>query len=167
MSAALPAPLTLSPSLMRLASQIQSLSELTESLAYRLLELEERLAVQELKLQPLLQAGSSALPGESADTELRLEDTEERLARLEALLSGLAGSASAAPGESAPGEAAAVLPQQPNSDEMFYEEGEQPFMDELTDEADGLEEAMDGGPDGPYELVDEPRLDSYSERLTA
>jgi hypothetical protein len=151
MTAALPAPSTLSPSVMRLASQIQSLSELTESLAYRLLELEERLAVQELKLQPLLQAGSGALPGESADTELRLEDTEERLARLEALLSGMAGSASADPGE-----AAAVQLQQHRSDEMFYEEGEQPFMDELSEEADG-----------PYELVDEPGLDSYAERLTA
>lgn len=162
MTAALPAPSMVSPSLMRLASQIQSLSELTESLAYRLLELEERLAVQELKLQPLLQTAGTAQHGESADTELRLDDTEERLARLEALLSGLAGSASTAPAQSA-----AVLPLHSDSDETFYEEGEQPFMDELTDAAEGLDPEMVGEADGPYELVDEPPRDPYSERLTA
>ncbi|KMM17673.1 hypothetical protein SYNGFB01_02470 [Synechococcus sp. GFB01] len=158
----MPAPATLSPSLMRLAIQIQSLSELTESLAYRLLELEERLAVQELKLQPLLQTGSSAQNGESADTELRLEDTEERLARLEALLSGLAGSAPTALRQEA-----AVLPLQQNGDATFFEEGEQLFMDELPDELDCLDSELDGEPDAPYALVDEPELDPYSDRLTA
>lgn len=72
----------------RLADQLQTLSEVAETLTFRLLELEERLAAHELKLQPLLAgAGSSAeLDG---DTELRLGDTEDRLARLEGLLSGL------------------------------------------------------------------------------
>jgi hypothetical protein len=162
MTAALPAPATLSPSLMRLASQIQSLSELTESLAYRLLELEERLAVQELKLQPLLQTGSSAQTGESGDTELRLEDTEERLARLEALLSGLAGSVPTALRQEA-----AVLSLQQNGDATFFEEGEQPFMDDLPDELDSLDPELESEPDGPYALVDEPELDPYSQRLTA
>jgi len=163
MTAALPASSTVSPSLMRLASQIQSLSELSESLAYRLLELEERLAIQELKLQPLLQTGNTALSAESVDTELRMEDTEERLARLEALLSGLAGHSAASVGQGP-----AVLPLQPNGDEIFFEEGEQPFMDELTDEVGSLEPEMDGeAEDGPYEFVEEPELDSYSERFTA
>jgi len=163
MTAALPASSTVSPSLMRLASQIQSLSELSESLAYRLLELEERLAIQELKLQPLLQTGNTALSAESVDTELRMEDTEERLARLEALLSGLAGHSAASVGQGP-----AVLPLQPNGDEIFFEEVEQPFMDELTDEVGSLEPEMDGeAEDGPYEFVEEPELDSYSERFTA
>ena len=39
----------------RLADQLQTLSEVAETLTFRLLELEERLAAQELKVQSLLE----------------------------------------------------------------------------------------------------------------
>jgi len=74
----------------RLADQLQVLSQVAETLTFRLLDLEERLAGQELQLQ-----GGSAGSDLIADgTELRLAETEERLTRLESLLeSGLAGEA--------------------------------------------------------------------------
>lgn len=75
--------------LRRLADQLQTLSELTESLTYRLLELEEMVAGVDQQLQSLQHshARDAALLVEG--TELRLDDTEERLSRLEGLLSGL------------------------------------------------------------------------------
>ena len=96
-------------STLRLVEQLNALSQLTESLAFRVVELEEKLAATEQKLKPLLDASGSAAHAD--DTELRLEDTEERIARLESLLNG-AGSL----GDSDP----------------FIKEGEQPFMDELV-----------------------------------
>jgi len=74
----------------RLADQLQVLSQVAETLTFRLLDLEERLAGQELQLQ-----GGSAGSDLIADgTKLRLAETEERLTRLESLLeSGLAGEA--------------------------------------------------------------------------
>jgi hypothetical protein len=70
----------------RLADQLQVLSQVAETLTFRLLDLEERLAGQELQLK-----GGSAGSDLIADgTELRLAETEERLTRLESLLeSGL------------------------------------------------------------------------------
>lgn len=108
----------------RLADQLQTLSEVAETLTFRLLELEERLAAQELKLQPLLESQADA-PGLLAeDTELRLGDTEDRLARLEGLLSGL----------ESPGAARHLRPvaEEMFVDEPFLEEEEQPFLDELS-----------------------------------
>lgn len=85
------------PPLPRLAEQLHVLSELTETLTYRLLELEERLASQELRVRPLLDAVGGD-PAEAAvlqeEMELRLEDTEVRLCRLEGVLSGLETPAS-------------------------------------------------------------------------
>jgi hypothetical protein len=70
----------------RLVAQLHALSELMESLAFRVVELEERLAATEQKLQPLLGAsGSERAP---LDSDPRLLDTEARIARLEAWLSG-------------------------------------------------------------------------------
>lgn len=105
--------------LVRLAGQLQSLSELTEALAYRLLDLEERLAAQDRRLQPLLEGPAAADP-QIADTELRLDDTEERLTRLESLLTGLDTSGAAPAADRAPSA----------GDDPFFEEGEQAFMDE-------------------------------------
>jgi hypothetical protein len=121
----------------RLAGQLRALSEVTETLTVRLLELEERLLAQESKLEPLM----------AEDTEFRMADTEDRLSRLEGLLSG--GSL---PGDSPmgtnrfravpelrPGLAAEEIQQ-----ESFLEVGsqevgflqddfqEQPFLDELS-----------------------------------
>lgn len=152
---------------LRLATQLQTLSELTESLAFRLLELEERLAAQELRIESLVQL-EGAESGHGADTELRLDDTEERLARLETLLSGLASPGAAR-------QAAGVLPlSRPERDaqgdlsfspdaelaeEPFYEEDEQPFMDEQPCLDDALSLA---GPDAE----DLGRLDPL-DRLSA
>jgi hypothetical protein len=105
----------------RLVDQLNALSELTESLAFRLVELEERLAASEMLIQPLLEAATAAGPAEY--TELRLDDTEDRIARLESLLNGVA---SAAGGKPDPHPAVLEDP------DPFIEDGEQPFMDELV-----------------------------------
>lgn len=130
----------------RLATQLNVLSELLETITYRLLELEERVATQDLRLQAIVEqlpdpaASAAAI---SDDAELRLEDTEERLSQLEALLNGMASPAGAVsarhlqsvPPSSGGAEAAAL-------EDPFPEEGEQPFMDEL--EADlQLDPAID------------------------
>lgn len=101
-------------STLRLVEQLNALSQLTESLAFRVVELEEKLAATELKLKPLLDASSSTAHAD--DTELRLEDTEERIARLESLLNGAGSLGVVRSGDPDP----------------FPEEGEQPFMDELV-----------------------------------
>jgi len=130
----------------RLADQLQVLSEVAESLTYRLLEFEERLAVQE---QQLLEQAETADPQQVEEMELRLLETEERLARIEALLGSseaagtgrhvqplrlasspaqaLAGAASARPVAAARPDEEEILQEDP-----FLDEGEQPFMDELT-----------------------------------
>ena len=73
----------------RLAHQLHTLSQLSESLTYRLLELEERVTALDLLVQPLLTARSAESAQLSEDAELRLEDTESRLTRLESMLSDL------------------------------------------------------------------------------
>ena len=73
----------------RLAHQLQVLSELCESLTIRLLELEERVAAVDLHIEPLLAARVAGAAQLSEETELRLDDTEERLGRLEGWLAGL------------------------------------------------------------------------------
>jgi len=136
--------------LMRLADQVQALSELTEALTYRLLELEEKVAALDLKLQPLISQSSEhsgAAARLASDTGLRLDETEERLARLEALLSGHHG---VAPCDD-------VEPEQPFPDD----DGEQPFLD---DELFADESIASG------DLVDERHHnhdDGYEERLSA
>ena len=121
----------------RLAGQLRALSEVTETLTVRLLELEERLLAQESKLEPLM----------AEDTEFRMADTEDRLFRLEGLLSGGAHMGSdrfRAVRELRPGLAAEEIQQESflevGSQEVgFQEEGflqddfqEQPFLDELS-----------------------------------
>jgi hypothetical protein len=120
-------------STLRLVEQLNALSQLTESLAFRVVELEERLAATELKLKPLLDASGSAAHAD--DTELRLEDTEERIARLESLLNG-AGSLgvvhSGGAGAAGMGVSEDRHPDALEDPDPFIEEGEQPFMDELV-----------------------------------
>ena len=74
---------------LRLADQLQVLSQVAEALTYRLLELEERLEGQEHRIGERLEeaAGLEAVHGVAMDQ--RLGDTEERLARIEAALRGL------------------------------------------------------------------------------
>jgi hypothetical protein len=127
-------------SLHRLADQLQLLSELTESLTYRLLEVEERLELHEQQWQDQLQEGGD--PAQSEEMELRLMETEDRLSRMESLLKGLehgGGERRATPlrsrdwGNPAVLESAVASAKELIADpqeELFPEDGEQLFMDE-------------------------------------
>ena len=120
-------------STVRLVEQLNALSQLVESLAFRVVELEERLAASELKIQPLLKASIPA--GHTDDTELRLDDTEERIARLEALLTGVGSVSQARSWGAQPARQQQPLDPEPESLEdpdPFIDEGEQSFMDELA-----------------------------------
>lgn len=124
----------------RLADQLQTLSQVAEAITFRLLELEERLAAQELRLEPLLQ-GNAASKGVLADeTELRLDDTEDRLARLEGLLKGIENQGL---GRHLRPVVASQLVQAQQAlqdsflddslvEQPFLDEEEQPFLDELS-----------------------------------
>lgn len=124
----------------RLADQLQALSQVAEAITFRLLELEERLAAQELRLEPLLQ-GNAASKGVLADeTELRLDDTEDRLARLEGLLKGIENQGV---GRHLRPVVASQLVQAQQAlqdsflddslvEQPFLDEEEQPFLDELS-----------------------------------
>ena len=123
----------------RLANQLQTLSEVAETLTFRLLELEERLVAQELKVEPLLDGSASGFGVVAEDTELRLGETEDRLAQLEGLLSGpestgaahhLRSIAPAAVPAVAPMEEEAVM-EEPPSEDPFLDDAEQAFADEL------------------------------------
>jgi hypothetical protein len=128
----------------RLADQLQLLSEVAESLTYRLLEFEERLADQEQRLL----VRQAAEPQLAEEMELRLLATDDRLARIESLLAAAEGSAAARhlqpvrlassppPAAGSPLLARQAAGHGPAEDEIpeedpFLEEGEQPFMDEL------------------------------------
>lgn len=126
----------------RLADQIERLSELMETLTYRTIELEERLLLQEERVaaQDLSDGGS----GEAAAAlERRLEQSSQRLLRIESLLARL-DRATSVPARSTGrlqvlGSAAAQDsdgwpdpdPREGSQDpDPFYDEGEQPFMDD-------------------------------------
>lgn len=128
--------------LTRLADQLHTLSQLAETLTIRLLELEERLQSQQEQLEPLLEVAQGTDPGLAEALELRLEDTEQRLAQLESLLQGGA-TLRAVPSSRVrqsfvpDGLPVAVLDVEGELDrsaqldpDPFPEEGEQPFMDE-------------------------------------
>ena len=115
----------------RLADQLQALSVLAESLTIRLLELEERLLAQERRAQPGEDAASQQ------ELELRLEDTDQRLLRIEELLHDLERPATSRHLQEVPRPAAhqgsRTRPSATTATgvEIFPEDGEQPFMDEL------------------------------------
>lgn len=124
---------------MRLVAQLEHLSEVTESLTYRLLELEERLAEGERELAQLRDQaqGAAELP---PAVESWLEETDERLARVEELLRRGDGRAAGtgvvaarslkavSPGLSRP--VASPLSEEEIEADPFPEEGEQAFLDE-------------------------------------
>lgn len=111
----------------RLAGQLHRLTEMTETLTYRLLELEETLQAQEERLGPLLEGLED--PEACSDDELdgRLSATESRLSLLEDLLNGEGD----APGERHLHPVAPPAGSGEPTDSPFPDEGEQPFMDEL------------------------------------
>jgi chromosome segregation ATPase len=116
----------------RLSEQLQALSQVGELLTLRLLELEERLdGLEELLLE--LDGRDRESAGGSAATDELLAATEGRIARLEDLLSGR-GRVETLPrrqpvaleGKGSPaGEPDQAL-------NPVAEDGEQPFMDELS-----------------------------------
>ena len=75
----------------RLSEQLQALSQVGETLTLRLLELEERLGGLEEQLLEL-DSRSEGQGDLGADTGELLAATEERIARLEDLLTGQAGA---------------------------------------------------------------------------
>ncbi len=105
----------------RLADQLQTLSEVAEILTFRLLELEERLAGHELRLEQLLDGGLAPGAPLAEGTELRLVETEDRLARIESLLKGVAAQA---PHQDEP-----VAEEEPIAEEETIAE-EEPFLDD-------------------------------------
>lgn len=128
----------------RLAEQLHSLAAVSETLTYRLLELEERLLAQEQRFGALEAAHREGGATSEGLISGRLEETEQRLERIETLLAGLERGGSGRrlqaiepisgvrPGDrhergAQELEAVAEEPEDP-----FYEEGEQPFMDERT-----------------------------------
>ena len=113
----------------RLADQLQALSVLAESLTIRLLELEERLLAQEQRAQPGADTESQQ------QLEQRLEDTDQRLLRIEALLQDLEQPVARPHLHEVPRPAGQPLQRAgqvgKTEAEIFPEEGEQSFMDEL------------------------------------
>lgn len=122
----------------RLVEQLQLISEVSETLTYRLLELEERLAEGERELAQLRDQaeGAAELP---AAVEGWLEENDERLCRIEALLRRDEGR-SAGDGVAAARPLQAVapvlsrpsrsMPAEEVDPDPFPEEGEQAFLDE-------------------------------------
>ncbi|MBM5816829.1 MAG: hypothetical protein FJ083_09685 [Cyanobacteria bacterium K_Offshore_surface_m2_239] len=70
----------------RLSAQLKSLSEVTESLTYRILELEERFAGQDHQWRSRRRARDERQSDLLDTMQGRLRETEDRLGRLEALL---------------------------------------------------------------------------------
>lgn len=121
----------------RLSLQLRDLSEISETLTLRLLELEERLAGLEGAFDALCRGQQAEADGSDAIVDL-LEQTESRISRLEGLLEGGGPTMPAASPDSShlQRRTLAAVPEDHASgahgDDLFPEEGEQPFMDELT-----------------------------------
>jgi hypothetical protein len=127
---------------LRLAYQLQALSQVAEALTYRLLELEERLEGQEDRIGERLQAAAGLESAHEVSMDQGLGDTEERLARIEAALRGLDRTGFSRHLQAV--QPPALQQELPGSQieeegfelreeegDPFYDEGEQPFMDEL------------------------------------
>lgn len=127
---------------LRLADQLQVLSQVAEALTYRLLELEERLGGHEDRIGARLEEVADHEAAHGAAMDERLGETEERLARIEAALRGLDRTGTSRHLQAVQPPALQQEPpaSQPLADgfdlgleeaDPFLEEGEQPFMDEL------------------------------------
>ncbi|MEI6360265.1 MAG: hypothetical protein WCO50_08045 [Synechococcus sp. ELA619] len=125
----------------RLGEQLQALSQVSEALMFRLLDLEERMGAVEQQLDSLHAREDQVVAGIGVDTVEILALTEERLTRLEDLLSsrrqplaGLANPAYALDGGSlgakATIQAVASPAEREDAFDPFPEEEEQAFMDE-------------------------------------
>jgi hypothetical protein len=121
----------------RLSEQLRALSEVSEVLTIRLLELEERLQRAEQHLEQQ-ESGAQVGPDGSGSTGEVLAQTEARIARLEEWLQGHPAAA-VGPGPSVlpfpKGESngeQAVIHQGDFGVDPFPQEEEQHFMDELS-----------------------------------
>ncbi len=115
---------TAAPAVDRLAGQLNTLSEVVETLTFRLLELEEQVSVQQQRLEPLMEASDREDERQDALRKLRFDQTEQRLSHLEQLLQVAQGPG---PVASFPEPATPLMA----IDGPFPEELEQPFMDEV------------------------------------
>jgi len=133
----------------RLADQLQTLSEVAEILTFRLLELEERLAGHEVRLEHLLEGGLASGATMAEGTELRLVETEDRLARLESLLNGVADQAPhqderVAEAEEAPVAEEELVAQEDSNPEEESIPEEEPFLDDHEFERPNFERPQFG-----------------------
>ena len=153
-----PSTSTPTTALPRLAEQLRVLSELTETLTYRLLELEERLASQELRVGPLLDVAAADPVGAALvqeEMELRLDDTEERLSRLEGVLNGLdspvlAATSVAEAADAVASAEAADAAEDPGEDQGWEEEEPAAFAAEAAAGLDGVDSEGEGEEDDAY-----------------
>lgn len=141
--------------LQRLVDQVQVLSSVLETLTLRLLELEERLQVQE---RLVLEAGSQSL-GPLA--ERRLADTEARLSGLEQLLANTAQPAqdAVASGAAEPGLELALFP----SEALEHEVDSQVLAVSGEHGSEGTGRDGGAGADGVIVSLSEPEDDADSE----
>ena len=125
---------------LRFGVQLKALGELTETLTLRLLEMEERLLHLEGQQVGLLdRAGRDGV--DSAAVLDLLEQTDDRLSRLEGLLDQpvhrqvperMAPAAGLVRPLRVLGDADPAPEQEYGAETLFPDEGEQPFMDELS-----------------------------------
>ncbi|SBO43493.1 hypothetical protein [Cyanobium sp. NIES-981] len=116
----------------RLALQLNTVSELLETLTVRVLELEERLDAHQQAFETWKDLHPA--PPQTEMAELRLEDTEDRLSRMEALLQGLDQLHGSPPPPSLQGRRRLAPEDAEPMDAPFEEEEQQPFMDEMADQ---------------------------------
>lgn len=125
---------------LRFGLQLKALGELTETLTLRLLEMEERLLRLEDQQAGLLDRAGRDGADSAAVLDL-LELTDDRLTRLESLLDQPVhhpgpGGMTPAGGQARPlrvlGSTEPAPELEYGAETLFPEEGEQPFMDELT-----------------------------------
>jgi hypothetical protein len=123
---------------LRLSAQLEALSQVGETLTFRLLELEERLKGVEEQLAAL--DHSSGAEAHNSDTAEMLAVTEERISRLEELLSdphqgqrlNLVHPIAAMDHQHNGSPMGAGPEEEPEMElDPFPEDEEQPFMDEL------------------------------------
>ncbi|MCT0219539.1 hypothetical protein KQ304_11130 [Synechococcus sp. CS-1329] len=120
---------------LRMGVQLRALGELTETLTLRLLEMERRLLHLEDQQSRLLDRAGRDGADAAAVLDL-LEQTDDRLSRLEALLDQpahgqISGVRPLRVLDSATPPPASAPEPEFGGETLFPEEGEQPFMDEL------------------------------------
>jgi hypothetical protein len=125
---------------LRLSGQLETLSQLAETLTYKVLELEERVAANDLQLTALRQASEEFTTGLGQTLESRMLETEERLWRMEDLLQASRPSALATrPLRALPRQSSKHDLPAPLTEADPLEDG---FLDQLPEEEDFQEEVV-------------------------